>query len=120
MAAKKTARVCWDDIDCLSPCLSGKPFSPTGDRRHTLSAHLARRLGERARVDSEGRASPDPMINLQNLTHSTLGVQNCYEVPEGRPKGVRADRYLALLHRRWRLLDQLRQHFMQCRRIVGI
>jgi hypothetical protein len=59
------------------------------------------------------------LVRRTEETAAALGLNHWYEVPQGRPKGMRTDCYLALLYRRGRLMDQLRQHFMKRRRIVG-
>jgi hypothetical protein len=48
-----------------------------------------------------------------------LKLQDWYEVPRAKPKGMRVVRYLRLIERRRRLLAQLAGHFARRRRLRG-
>ena len=69
-----------------------------GSERESKIARLVRRIDEIA---------------------GALELQDWYEVPRAKPKGMRVVRYLRLVQRRQRLLAQLAGHFARRRRIRG-
>jgi hypothetical protein len=71
------------------------------------------------RCPSERESRIARLARRMDETAGALELKDWYEIPKGRPKGMRADRYVALLHRRQHLLAQLCQHFSRRQRIVG-
>jgi hypothetical protein len=69
-----------------------------GSERESKIARLVRRIDEIA---------------------GALELQDWYEVPRAKPKGMRVVRYLRLIERRRRLLAQLAGHFARRRRLRG-
>jgi len=59
------------------------------------------------------------LVRRMNETTQALGLQGWTEQPQGKPVGMRLDRYVALLARRQHLLAKLGQHFARRRRIRG-
>jgi len=69
-----------------------------GSERESRIARLVRRIDEIA---------------------GALELQDWFEVPRAKPKGMRVVRYLRLVQRRQRLLAQLAGHFARRRRLRG-
>ena len=61
----------------------------------------------------------DGLVRRIDEIAGALELQDWYEVPSGKPKGMRVVRYLRLVQRRQQLLAQLAGHLARRRRIRG-
>jgi hypothetical protein len=76
-------------------------------------------LGLDAAPCPRGAAGRDVSPRRMHETAYDLGLQEWYEVPRVKPKGMRVVRYLRLVQRRQHLLAQLGGHYARRRRIRG-
>ena len=71
------------------------------------------------RWGSERESRIARLVRRMHETADALELKEWYEVPRAKPKGMRVERYTALLQRRRHLLAQLTRHFARRRRIRG-
>jgi hypothetical protein len=111
---KRHGKIAGFEVMFLCPCCSGR-----AKRLALLRYGVGCAMCAEIRWGSERESKIARLVRRIDEIAGALELQDWYEVPRAKPKGMRVARYLSLIERSRRLVAQLDGHFARRRRLRG-